>query len=163
MTHPAEPNDREQIDHLTVATERLSEEVSGLRNALKTFATKGDVTNATESTTKQIDAAREKHLEELVALRLRIRRRTNRMFALTIALLVLAAGAVGYYNYTAHSTVHRLCEQRNKQAVETAQKTREYFAPKYEAEKSNPNVDPVLLSILQSLANSQPQTVGCGS
>lgn len=177
MTQPVEPTpsdfatlrryietreaDQQQITHLSNATERLSDEVSGLQKALTMFATKGDVTKATEETQGEIDKAREKHLEELVALRLRIRKRTNRAFALTVVLLLLASGLLGYYTLSSHNTIHRLCQQRNAQSIDTAAKTRAYFGPKYAAEKNNPNADPVLLTILQSLATTQPKTVRC--
>lgn len=153
--------DAERLGRLESATQRLSEETASLTTALNTYATQGQIQDI-ENVLSDHESRFEQRSKSLIALRLRIRRRTNVMFAITLVLLALTTFVLVHYIHSLNAERHRLCVQRNHDAVVRSQQTRAYFGPKLAQEQSNPNADPVLVSILQTLANDKPQTINCG-
>lgn len=153
--------DARRLQRLENATRRLSEETANLTGALNTYATQGQIEDI-EEVLSEHDKQFETRAKALIALRLRIRRRTNVMFAVTLLLLAVTTFALVHYIHATNVERHRLCQQRNHDLVEQSAKTRAFFAPKLAQERANPNADPVLVSILQTLANSKPQTINCG-
>lgn len=153
--------DAQRLQRLEDATKRLGDETAGLTSALNTYATRGQI-EAIEGVLVAHDEKFETRAKALIALRLRIRRRTNVMFTITLLLLALTTVALLHYIHANNSERHRLCLQRNHDLITQSQQTRAFFGPKLAQEQRNPHADPVLVSILQTLANSKPQTINCG-
>jgi hypothetical protein len=148
-----------RLDRLEKATQRLSADTTSLSKALETYATQAQVEDI-ESVLDRHDQKFEVRARELIAIRLRIRRRTNIMFAITVGLILLGTSTVGYFVHRETSQRKAICEDRNVQTMRTSERSREFFKPKVaEAEKTG--ADPVLIDILKVLAQQQPNLVDC--
>lgn len=152
--------DVEKLTLLQSATARLSEEVRALTEAVTTYATQGQIQDI-EKTLADHETQFETRTKALVALRLRIRRRTNVMFAITCVLLILTSALLWYYVANYQHDRQAACEERNHQLIVQNQQSRAYFVPKLAEEKANPHADPVLTSILETLASSKPTLIKC--
>lgn len=152
--------DVERLSRLEGATTRLSDEVHSLTSAVTTYATKGQIHDI-EAILAEHEEQFETRAKSLVTLRLRIRRRTNIMFALTCVLLIVTSAFLWYYVVHYNHERRTACEDRNRQIAVQTQKSRDFFTPKLEQEQANPHSDPVLVSILQALVASKPTLVKC--
>jgi hypothetical protein len=153
--------DIERLARLEDATTRLSDEVHALTGAVTTYATQGQIHDIEEILTEH-EGQFESRAKALITLRLRIRRRTNVMFAITCVLLLVTSAFLWYY--VVHNTNDRraACRDRNHEVVMQSQQTRDFFTPKLAQEQANPHADPVLVSILRALVASKPTLVACG-
>jgi hypothetical protein len=152
--------DIERLARLEGATTGLSNEVHDLTSAVTTYATKGQIQDIETILDEHADQF-EKRAKALVALRLRIRRRTNVMFAITCVLLLVTSAFLWYSIAHYKSERQTACEQRNHLLVVQNRQSREFFTPKLEQEQASPHADPVVVSILQALVASKPTLVKC--
>lgn len=171
--------DAELNAELKQATERLAEQVATLSLALQTVnhlqrrqldtdqrlakvadesVTKTEFAQSVEDNTFRVGVARKDAQRRL------------RIFAISAACvsLLVSLGAVGFAYKVNRDRLNEqqsqrvaLCRSTNAERSEAATREREYFAPKLVAEQHNPHADPVLASILQALAHSQPDLVAC--
>lgn len=149
-----------RLDRIESATERLTAEVGALTSALERYATKGQVDNIHEVLARH-DRKFEARAQELLAMRLRVRRRTNIMFGVTLVLVLLAGVTSAFFFQREAGLRRELCVDRNVALIDQARDTRAYFAPKL-AEATAHHSDPVLISILRELSNAEPKLVSCG-
>lgn len=186
MSHPSEPTpqeidlnlvrqylssrtaDQQMLGRLEGATAQLSSEVAGLRTALSTYATKGDVATLDESHTERVRIETEDRLKALVALRLKIRRQTWILFGIATLLFIGACivGALALRSNHKALTSYRhdryaACLLRNSTSRQTTQTERTYFRPLLAQEKTEAHPDPVVVAVLQGLVNAQPQIITC--
>lgn len=180
------PEEVSNLD-LRLATERLAEQVSALSGALQAVNSLQERQQELErkaSAAQQVAAEAKaesvqttetintsiKDLATRTAIQRALAQRRLRIFAITTAVvaLLIALGAVGFAFKVNRDRINdqqtsraKLCVQGNQQRIEAAQKERQYFAPKLAAERVRPNADPTLVSILESLANAQPQLLAC--
>src|SRR5256885_14377078 len=150
--------EQERLARLETATENLTDETAGLTSALESYA--GQI-KSIESVLTDHETQFEERAKSLVKLRLRIRRRTNVMFAVTVTLAIVMSGLLLYYVVHNNHMRRDACHQRNRDIVVQTQKSHEFFAPKLIQEQANPHADPVLVSILQSIVSSKPTLVKC--
>lgn len=171
--------DAELNAELKHATERLAEQVATLSLALQTVnhlqqrqldtdqrlakvadesVTKTEFAQSVEDNTFRVGVARKDAQRRL------------RIFAISAACiaLLISLGAVGFAYKINHDRIdgqqsqrRASCKATNDARMDAAAKERKYFAPKLVAEQHNPHADPVLVSILQALAHSQPDLVAC--
>lgn len=149
--------DQRQLGQLEGATTRLASEVGGLREAMTTY--ESEISKVRESSVSKDDAfeARKQMLENLVQLRLRIRRRTNRLFAIAMLVLFAAIG-VGVYVFHAQAEEHHsACLSRNRAARAAL--------PFYDREIANLNdhhSDPAVIDVLKvARVSAQHSIVKC--
>ena len=150
--------DQAQVEQLRVATERLTSEVAGLNAALATYQAQIDKVRDTAVTKDEADEAHEQMLENLVALRLRIKRRANILFGISIVLILLACGVGAYVLHEQARQRHTACEQRNA----GARAGLVFYDSQIAKLKAQPHYDPGLVDLLITARDlSQKSIVKC--
>lgn len=137
--------DQRQLGQLEGATERLTEEVGGLRTALSTYKQEVDRIGSTTVKRTEYDKDVEQRLRDLVALRLRIRRRANIMFIIAISLLAVACGTFAYVLHYEAQQRRDACVTRNNGA-----KAALPFYDKQIANLERRHSDPAVIGVLQA-------------
>lgn len=170
----------DHLHELQAATERLVEQVGTLSQALQAVsAVQVRQQETVEQAAELARAAREDVAENAVsrhefhasvsasatteAEAREQQQRRLRIFAISAACVavVISLVALGGVYWTIQHQRIALCTQRNHDAIKNAKLARDYFRPKLAQEQGNPKADPVMVGILQALANQQPEILHC--
>lgn len=149
--------DQRQLGQLEGATERLANEVSGLRQAMATY--QGEIQRVRDNTVTKDDAVQSEKqmLENLVALRMRIKRRANALFAIAMVTLFAAIGVGAWVLKQQADERHHACVVRNNGA--------QAALPFYDHQIANLRAhhsDPAVIALLQTARDaSQKSIVKC--